>query len=238
MFTIFRCILGDCGSAGGQGLIAHFAEGYGAFFYITYAFGMILTVFGFFNVITAIFVETCLEGLKNNEAQMQRAAQAREDFLVSRLQEFLVRIDEINGVIHETHLDRRKTKTFTGQMRATILGKGADVVQPTTLTTTEVSKTQFVRIMEDPNVVDTLAQLDIVLIRPAEVFEIFDKDENGLVEVQHMVATLLQMRGDVQKTDMIAARLMLDKLQKQVSYLSRAMGWQDDRQGRRSRANT
>jgi hypothetical protein len=68
MFTVFRCMIGDCSSSGGQSLAAHLSAGYGLRFDFVYLTGMIVTMFGLFNVITAIFVEATMVGLKYNES--------------------------------------------------------------------------------------------------------------------------------------------------------------------------
>eukprot|EP00971_Amphidinium_carterae_P012453 245045-Amphidinium_carterae.1 len=73
MFTLFRCLIGDCSTRAGQSLTAHFGEGYGIRFYIVYGVGMICIIFGLFNVITALFVESTLSGLKYNDVQKKYA---------------------------------------------------------------------------------------------------------------------------------------------------------------------
>ncbi|CAK0888164.1 unnamed protein product, partial [Prorocentrum cordatum] len=52
MFTVFRCMIGDCTSSGGQSLASHFSAGFGARFDVVYLTGMIVMIFGLFNVIT------------------------------------------------------------------------------------------------------------------------------------------------------------------------------------------
>ncbi|CAK0894692.1 unnamed protein product [Prorocentrum cordatum] len=54
MFTVFRCMIGDCTSTGGQSLAAHLSAGFGTKFDFVYLTGMIVMIFGLFNVITAI----------------------------------------------------------------------------------------------------------------------------------------------------------------------------------------
>ena len=45
---------GDCATRGGQSLIVHLSEGYGFRFEIVYAVGMILVVFGLFNIVASL----------------------------------------------------------------------------------------------------------------------------------------------------------------------------------------
>ncbi|CAK0793716.1 unnamed protein product [Prorocentrum cordatum] len=53
-FTIFRCMIGDCSSKGGQSLPAHLSEGYKVRFDVVYVLGMIVLIFGLFNVIQLV----------------------------------------------------------------------------------------------------------------------------------------------------------------------------------------
>ncbi|CAE7153602.1 HERC1, partial [Symbiodinium pilosum] len=77
MFSIFRCIVGECTTKGGRSLTMIFSDGFGVRFDVFYAGSMIVVLMGLFNIITAIFVEATLNGLKENETH-RRYAKAYE----------------------------------------------------------------------------------------------------------------------------------------------------------------
>merc|ERR1711933_330976 len=78
MFTVYRCMIGDCTSAGGHSIVVHLSKGYGFTFYITYCVAMIVAICGLFNIVTALFVESTLTGLKGNDVH-QRNVRMQEN---------------------------------------------------------------------------------------------------------------------------------------------------------------
>ncbi|CAJ1433686.1 unnamed protein product [Effrenium voratum] len=85
MFSIFRCMIGDCTSAGGRSLTMIFSHGFGLRFDLLYALSMVVVLFGLFNIITAIFVEATLSGLKENEVQRKYAKAFETNYMTEQL---------------------------------------------------------------------------------------------------------------------------------------------------------
>eukprot|EP00930_Biecheleria_cincta_P067671 TRINITY_DN5443_c0_g1_i1.p1 TRINITY_DN5443_c0_g1~~TRINITY_DN5443_c0_g1_i1.p1 ORF type:complete len:717 (-),score=89.80 TRINITY_DN5443_c0_g1_i1:87-2105(-) len=92
MHTIFRCWIGDCSSMGGRPLNAFFSEGYGWRFDLFYIIAMVCVMFGLFNVITALFVEATLSGLRSDEEKQRYAKQHETNFMSRRIDAFCVRV--------------------------------------------------------------------------------------------------------------------------------------------------
>ncbi|CAE7266570.1 unnamed protein product [Symbiodinium natans] len=90
MFSIFRCMIGDCTSAGGRSLTMIFSNGFGLRFDILYAFSMVCVLFGLFNIITAIFVEATLNGLKETETQRKYAKAYETSYMTEQLAKLVV----------------------------------------------------------------------------------------------------------------------------------------------------
>ena len=84
MFSVFRCIIGDCTTHGGESLVMVFSDGFGMGFDLIYAFAMVVVTFGLFNIITAIFVEATLKGLKASDRQ-QKFARAHQSGWMTQL---------------------------------------------------------------------------------------------------------------------------------------------------------
>merc|ERR1711920_257442 len=58
LFTIFRCSFGDCTSSAGVPIIEYVMSSYGALWGLFYSLFVFFITIGFFNVITAIFLES------------------------------------------------------------------------------------------------------------------------------------------------------------------------------------
>lgn len=57
MFTVVRCMTGECTDKDGRPLVLVLIDQYGWQFALYYAIFILFTLFGLFNLITAIFVE-------------------------------------------------------------------------------------------------------------------------------------------------------------------------------------
>ncbi|CAE7471444.1 unnamed protein product, partial [Symbiodinium sp. CCMP2456] len=89
MFSVFRCILGDCTTKPGQSLVMVFSDGFGLGFDLIYAFGMVVVTFGLFNIITAIFVEATLRGLKASDRQQKFTRDHQSGWMTQQLAHFV-----------------------------------------------------------------------------------------------------------------------------------------------------
>lgn len=194
MFTVFRCVLGDCSSKAGKSLTAAFSSGYGAAFDAVYCGGMVLVVFGLFNIIAAIFVETTISGLKYNNVQRKYARMYESRYVQSKLEALVCRIQELHEVKHP-------------QFEA-----GGEFV---------LTEEEFNEVMQDDGVSILLEDLDIVLTNRVGLFDMFDADNNGLVTVAEIVGTLMKVRGEPQKCDMIASWVALRSLNERFQNFER-----------------
>jgi len=199
MFTIFRCMLGDCSSKAGQSLVVHFSRGYGIRFMLVYCFGMVLFIFGIFNVVTSIFVETTISGLKRNSIAKKRNRLYDSRYVQAKMAALIGRIDEI-------HFDQASTRASNASESASM---GEHRIYCVALT-----EEQFHNILDDALVQELFEDLDVSLFDPGSLFDMFDSDGSGLVSMPNFLNTVMQMRGDPQKTDMIASWLALRSLQR------------------------
>merc|ERR1719145_275253 len=109
MFTVFRCMIGDCSSSGGQSLAGRFSEGFGTKFDVVYLTGMIVMIFGLFNVITAIFVEATMAGLKYNESKQKLRSMYEHQYVKRKLEELVKRIHAVSQRVQKGKRDRRQS---------------------------------------------------------------------------------------------------------------------------------
>jgi len=95
MFTIFRCLVADCTTQDGRSLIVPLSDAYGYSFDLPYCFGMVLMIFGLFNIITALFVDAMLTGLKNNETQRKVFRMYQAAHVKNKLKDVVERMHEM-----------------------------------------------------------------------------------------------------------------------------------------------
>ena len=92
MFTMFRCMIGDCTTEPGGSLAVYMSAGFGIKFYIIYCVGMIAITFGLFNIITAVFVDSTILGLKQVAAR-RKLQQYEGESVEKNLHKLLVYIE-------------------------------------------------------------------------------------------------------------------------------------------------
>eukprot|EP00404_Azadinium_spinosum_P061192 CAMPEP_0180697436 /NCGR_PEP_ID=MMETSP1038_2-20121128/3496_1 /TAXON_ID=632150 /ORGANISM="Azadinium spinosum, Strain 3D9" /LENGTH=371 /DNA_ID=CAMNT_0022728951 /DNA_START=425 /DNA_END=1540 /DNA_ORIENTATION=- len=199
MFTVFRCVSGDCSSSGGQALAPHFGKGYGWRFYVVYSLGMLTIIFGIFNVITAIFVEATMQGLKYNDVQRKYNTQYESKYIERKCKELISKIDEL-FVISGDSADAKNCK---------------DVF----------SHDEFLRVLGDTAIRGIISELDVNLScqNAATLLDFFDMDASGYITLPAFLDTLMKMRGDPEKTDVIAIFVSLRSLSIRFTQLEISM---------------
>jgi len=65
--------------------------------------------------------------------------------------------------------------------------------------------------------------LDINVISNPAIFDMFDSNRDGLVSVSHFIDTAVKMRGELQKSDMIASWVSLRELHASFAEFEQAL---------------
>lgn len=216
MFLIFRCMIMDCTSAGGRSLTMIFSNGFGVRFDLLYALSMVCVIFGLFNVITAIFVEATLNGLKENEIQRKYAKAYESNYMMEKLAKLVV------CVSRETQSLRCARKLPLGASNRTTLSVGvADFEEVEEI---YLSEEEFNLVIRSPEVRQLLDDLDVVVEPRPGVFDAFNLDEkSGTVSLSEIVSGLMRLRGDLNKVDIVITQMALESLQKKQSTLAKQM---------------
>jgi hypothetical protein len=218
-FTIFRCVIGDCTSRGGQSLPAHLSHGYGSTFEVTYILGMIIIIFGLFNVITAIFVEATMQGLKYNETKQRLASKYRSMYVEKMLRKLVKRIETIYYEGKSDAEDSRATSAEDSDPahRWTSFGTSTSNQRDISL-----NEQEFFWVAEDSDVRNILLELDVELEGAAfeTLFETMDTTGNGCVSLSEMIDCFMRLRGGPMKVDMIAPWVAIRSLKRDVETLS------------------
>jgi hypothetical protein len=227
MFTVFRCMIGDCTSSGGASLAAHLSEGYGTKFDFVYLTGMIVMIFGLFNVITAIFVEATMVGLKYNETKQKLTSVYEHQYVKRKLEELVHRIQCVSqdvqqgktNAVRVTELDEKCAGSPRFQL-SRCNSEDPDEV-PDSATSTNLTEDEFFAVIEDSVVRRILMQLDVEVEGAGKevLFDIMDPNDGGTVDVASMIETLMKLRGGPMKLDMIAPSVAIRGLQQEVRRL-------------------
>ncbi|CAE8583206.1 unnamed protein product [Polarella glacialis] len=202
MFTIFRCMIGDCNSRSGRPLAANFSSGYGTRFNIFYCFSMVVVIFGLFNVITAMFVEATLTGLKTNDVQKKYAKLYETNYVKTKLSELMVKVNQ--------KVRQLRGEPISKMMKRGSLGIDADL---------SLSESEFTHVFKTADIRRLLEDLDIMIEPRSGIFDAFNRDDDSCVSMEELVDGLMRLRGDLQKTDMVTTQLTLEAMHRRVGEI-------------------
>jgi len=177
MFTVFRCMTGECSTKGGQSLPVHLSAGFGLRFDITYCVGMVILIFGLFNVITAIFVESTLAGLKYSESKQKLRSQYEARYVRRKLKQLVHRVQQICNV--------DGTKVCGSESKHSVTSVSEDALNEGIEGDIELSEEQFFVVIEDNVVLKFLVELDIEIEGAGSeaLFEMMDTNNSGKVDL-------------------------------------------------------
>lgn len=193
MFTVFRCMIGDCSSTGGQSLVMHFANHYGWKFSLPYSIVMGVIIFGVFNIITALLVESTLRGLQHDEMQLKVVQKYEAHFVRNQLKALLERMRDLfdprSSIESERPRDLKLTRDDVNLM------------------------------IQDPIVMRILKDLDVAdLDGDAGFYDLLDIEGTGNVGAVEVLSTLLKVRGNARKSDLVANRATMQSLHEKFEH--------------------
>jgi hypothetical protein len=215
MFTVFRCLIGDCSTSGGQSLAVHLGSGYGWMFYIVYFTGMTVAIFGLFNVITALFVEATLSGLKKTDDERKKAVVYEGKFVRRRLYKLVDRIKELlwQGREDLRRLSKKEKKDSDGSETCAFdMGEEEVMDQGISLTDKE-----YMRVIRDRQVNKLLDDIDVDAMDREGLFDIADSNKNGRVSLPELLDVFIRMRGELKKSDVLSGWVALHALQEKFA---------------------
>lgn len=195
MFTCFRFMLGDYSSRAGVSISVTFAQEFGAGFMVAYVAWMIVVIFGLFNIITAIFVDTLTAGLKHNEEQRKRGQQYEHAFVRKKMVNVMNRISALND---------------TGILRLTDGPLDGAVC---------LTEEQFLLLVDDEQIQSLLADLDVEVDNVPGMYSTFDGDDRGKITLRELLDGVMKLRGVCHKADVIGCWVSTRMLHDKVDHL-------------------
>jgi len=185
-FTLYRVFLGDTATSQGKSMIHMLFDALGQPFALGYIGCTMLVTFGIFNLIMAVYIEQTLCAAKNEE--VEEKVRRRETLRIARNMKLLVQKFCTAQRASDEGLIVNKT------LSATFSGDTSDIM---------ISKATFIDVLQDSAVQKVMDDLHM----PAErtrLFDILDADGSGSLAVRELVNGLLKVRGEPQRSDIIA----------------------------------
>jgi hypothetical protein len=187
-FTIFRCIMGDCSAESGQPLPVLISDTFGWGFSFSYICLIVITSFGLFNVIIAIYVENIVVAAKKNES-IQRQRRLRD---VARLNQLLA------------------------EMVSEFLDALDSQIDPSQAASLEIKRSLFDEVVKRDSVNLILEKIEIPYEDRLDLFDVLDADGSGALSLGEVLEGLKRLRGEPRRSDIIALGLAIRALQKRV----------------------
>lgn len=208
MFTIFRCMIGDCTTAGGRSLTLIWSQGYGVQFDIFYSFSMVVVIFGMFNIITAIFVEATLNGLKETDAARKYAQAYESNYMTEQLGKLIMSISKhVSSMRKAEGAVAKLAKSFSWTSKDSDSSLNKEMF---------LTEAEFIGAIRNTDVRMLLDDLDVILEPRPGVFEAFNTEEDGTVSMSELVAGLLSFRGELQKVDVLTTKKYMENMTKEL----------------------
>jgi hypothetical protein len=204
MMVVFRCVVGDCTSKAGQSLSAHLSGCYSWKFDLVYFLGMVTIIFGIFNIITAIFVQATMEGLQFNHVQNKYAQMYESHYMRRKLEALVDRIRHI----YFTEMDLN-TKGRSSAKLDEKNGSGRTVED------CHLTESVFYKVLQDAVVNSLFEDLDVKIDHRLNTFQFFDISNDGRVSLVELIQTLMKMRGEPHKSDLVASWALLEDFRNQ-----------------------
>eukprot|EP00929_Paragymnodinium_shiwhaense_P033253 TRINITY_DN18296_c0_g2_i1.p1 TRINITY_DN18296_c0_g2~~TRINITY_DN18296_c0_g2_i1.p1 ORF type:complete len:826 (+),score=145.44 TRINITY_DN18296_c0_g2_i1:100-2577(+) len=215
MFTIFRCVNGDCDTPRGTPFLTALQKEYGVLFIAPYCVAFLFVIFGLFNMIVAIFVETVMEAAR----QKRRMALDQEALQVGhKLQRLLVKFLKVDVEEHTPDMSCFQILMHKIGQAVPMIGRrwnrqGFGDYGPSEFDT-KITRADFAQVLKDAEVKRILDDLDIGSGDRSEFFDVIDADGSGELDIHELIVGLLKLRGGADKSDVVAALLGVRSIQR------------------------
>jgi hypothetical protein len=200
LFTTFRCIVaGDCSNADGEPI---FGSGRVQPWYcMLYVVSLTLMTFGLFNVIVAIFVEHTVAAAKYNDVHVKKQRLLDQKVFSRKACEM------VECIWHVISTQRPKEFNILEEVIEELgdFPRAADIVERAGAIA--LSHDLFDILKEDSHFQELLRELDIADDEQLDLFDTFDIDNSGSVELSELIFGIKKLRGDARKSDVVAINL-------------------------------
>eukprot|EP00929_Paragymnodinium_shiwhaense_P018102 TRINITY_DN12809_c0_g3_i1.p1 TRINITY_DN12809_c0_g3~~TRINITY_DN12809_c0_g3_i1.p1 ORF type:complete len:796 (+),score=154.01 TRINITY_DN12809_c0_g3_i1:77-2464(+) len=213
MFTVFRCVSGDCASPKGTPILMALYDIYGPLFVLPYCVAFLFVTFGIFNLIVAIFVETVMDAARTK----RRTGADQETLQVgNKLQRLVVKFLNVDSEADPEPSSCWKVALRRAQHLLSVSRNDGAKYAPDCGVEFDkkIDRQMFLQVVHDEEVKELLDDLDIGSGEDrAEFFDVLDADGSGALDLRELVVGLMKLRGGADKSDVVAALLGVRALQ-------------------------
>lgn len=215
MFTILRCMTGDCTDSFGNSLTAALVDEFGMRFMVAYLCAVLFITCGLFSMIIAVYVEATLSAAKlideGNRLMRDREAVRVAHTTKALLKRFCSAAKVASGQDAPAS-DTDLTDTRRG-WKALVMSKivGEDVHAEELFRDHEsaaITKDIYMVVIQDRRVQKLMDDLDVPRER-AHLFDSLDAAGVGSIQAIDLVSGLLQVRGHARRSDVIGCKLVM-----------------------------
>eukprot|EP00812_Abedinium_dasypus_P008719 NODE_245_length_1757_cov_111.855464.p1 GENE.NODE_245_length_1757_cov_111.855464~~NODE_245_length_1757_cov_111.855464.p1 ORF type:complete len:573 (+),score=203.28 NODE_245_length_1757_cov_111.855464:65-1720(+) len=194
MITTFRCLIGDCATSQGKPTIGMLIDAFGLPFALGYVLVVMLVTFGLFNLIMAIYLENTLAAARQHDTGHEANKH------VAQL------VKELLRIFCTTQKHRSNNMPSNPELAED--DNDVDCTRP-------IQRQTYMQAITCRRVQRIMDTLEIESDR-ARLFDVIDADGNQSLSVREFVQGLLRLRGEAQRSDVLASvlgvRAVLDKL--------------------------
>ncbi|CAE7273000.1 Cacna1s [Symbiodinium natans] len=215
MFTAFRCFTGECITDKGEPIQALLARHFGLVFVLPFVASYMLVSMGIFNVILAVYVDITMRAAKENDATTAEQ-HSRESIRIARVTRELLK--KFASAHHQFQEDEKHAAFSSRAPTLHISHKTSFFTDEEINDSMEISKELFLLVIQDYHVQSLMDDLDLPPDR-ANLFEVIDADGSGTLKLTELVQGLLKIRGEINKSDTVAALLAIKAVQSMVGEM-------------------
>jgi len=200
MATLFRCFTGDCSSEAGRPLVPTMSRTFGWVFALGWIGCIMLVTFGVFNLIMAIYIDNTMNAAISH--QNEKKAIRKEAKRVAEC---------TRKLMNRFYFAQWKANSGQTISSVDIMTVFNDIPDDTQDISIDVTKEIFLTVLQDPSTQKLMDDLEIPMER-AKLFDMFDADGNGVLNVREIIQGFLRVRGETQRSDILAGYLSVRAL--------------------------
>jgi hypothetical protein len=222
MFTTFKCLLiVECATNDGGSLLNMLFAEYGWLFAGGYVMCFLVISVGVMNLIMAIYIDNTICQAKVQETRFKNMRNRDSIRVAKTMKELVLKLYakqkswQSRG---DSFMANHHDDTKEGRSKSCVMTIAEDTVIDDDF---EVSREVFFYGIQDPEVQELMDELDIPPER-ASLFDVLDADSSGQIHATELVNGLLKVRGDTQRSDIVAPLIAIRALQQTIQKFESA----------------
>lgn len=201
-FMIFRTVVGsDDSDDTGRSVFLRIAMHHGFIYGLLYCITMMLMIFGLFNVIVAIFVDTVLSAAKYNDQVKMQHRLRDQRFFANKMA-------ELTELIWETCPEAAQGS----EMPDRPFNNKAEQILARAMSM-EISQSEFENLRQIKAFNEILCDLDVSDEDQLYLFDTLDADGSGTIDLGELLDGIAKLRGDARRSDIVALSMKVSSIQ-------------------------